>query len=123
MKFSSLTLAAGCSALGIAFAGSYALAGGAAIPKHIEKEVTSALEETPKILSAPPSDARRVYVTDPADFAATTRIVTIDGKFFAHASTVFSRVSKGTRDDYIELYDAQSHNVIADIDIPEVRFL
>lgn len=146
MKFSSLALSAGCSAMAIAFASTYAFAGGAAIPKHIEKEVTSELEDTPTILSAPPSDARRVYVTDPADFAATTRIVTIDGgnakllaqtdtglvpnpvvssdgKFFAQASTVFSRVSKGTRDDYIEVYDAQSHNVIADIDIPEVRFL
>ncbi|WP_045836369.1 methylamine dehydrogenase (amicyanin) large subunit [Hyphomicrobium sp. 99] len=120
--------------------------GGGAIPKHVEKEITSKLEETPAILSAPPPDARRVYVTDPADFAVAGRILTIDGnkakllattdtgivpnpvvasdgKFFAVAGTVFSRVSHGKRDDYIEVYDAQSHNVIADIDIPEVRML
>lgn len=146
MKFPALTFRIGCSALAIAASTSYVLAQGAQVPSHLQKEVTSPLEDTIKILSAPPSDARRVYVTDPADFGATTRIVTIDGnnakllaqtdtglvpnpivssdgKFFAHASTVFSRVSKGKRDDYVEVYDAQSHNVIADIDIPEVRFL
>ena len=146
MKFSSLTLTAACSALAIAVVSSYALAGGAAIPQHVSKEVTSQLEDDPKILSAPPSDARRVYVTDPADFAVATRIITVDGnnakllaqsdtglvpnpivssdgKFFAHASTVFSRISKGKRDDYVEVLDAQTHNVIADIDIPEIRLL
>lgn len=147
MKFFSLTLSAACSALALAAVGTYALAGGgAAIPKHVTKEVTSTLEDNPKILKAPPPDARRVYVTDPDDFAVTTRIVTIDGanaklvaqtdtglvpnpivssdgKFFAHASTVFSRVSKGKRDDYVEIYDAETHDVIADIDIPEMRFL
>lgn len=132
------------SALAVALA-MPALAGGA-IPKHVEKEITAPLEETPKIVSAPEPDARRVYVTDPADFAIATRIITIDGnnakvlattdtgivpnpvisstgKFFGAASTVFSRVSKGKRDDYIEIYDAKSHNVIADIDIPEIRLL
>lgn len=147
MKFSSLTLSAACSALALAALGTYALAGGgAAIPKHVTKEVTSTLEDDPKILKAPAPDARRVYVTDPDDFNVVTRMVTIDGgnaklvgqtdtglvpnpilssdgKFFAHASTVYSRVSKGKRDDYVEVYDAETHDVIADIDIPEIRFL
>lgn len=119
---------------------------GAAIPKHLGKEVTGQLEDQPIILSAPAPDARRVYVTDPADFAMSTRILTIDGgkakflantdtgvtpnpvvasdgRFFGVASTVFSRVSNGKRDDYVQIYDAQTHNVIADIDIPEIRFL
>lgn len=146
MKFSSLTLTAGCSALAIAVFSSYALAGGGAIPKQLGKEGTSTLEDNPKINSAPPSDARRVYVTDPDDFNVATRIVTIDGnnakllgnsdtglvpnpvvssdgKFFAHASTVYSRVSKGKRNDYVEVLDAQTHEPIADIDIPPIRLL
>lgn len=146
MKFSKLTLSAACSALALAAFGSYAFAGGAAIPSHLPEEATLGVEDKIEILKAPPPDARRIYVTDTDEFNVATRIVTIDGgnaklvgqsdtglvpnpvvssdgKFFAHASTVFSRVSKGKRDDYVEVYDAETHNVIADIDIPEIRFL
>src|SRR5690606_37060228 len=114
MKFNSLTLTAACSALALAVCSSAALAGGGAqVPTHVKPEVTSKLEDNPVILSAPPSDARRVYVTDTDDFNVVTRIVTIDGgnakllaqsdtglvpnpvvasdgSFFAQASTVFS---------------------------------
>lgn len=146
MKFTKLTLSAACSALALAAFGTYALAGGGAIPKQLQEEATLELEDKPQILKAPPPDARRVYVIDTDDFNAVGRIVSIDGgnakivgqtdtglvanavvssdgKFFAHASTLFSRVAKGKRDDYIEVYDAETHEVIADIDIPEIRFL
>jgi methylamine dehydrogenase heavy chain len=146
MNFGRCKLLLASSAIALALAVPAIAGGGGAIPKHVEKEVTSKLEDDPKILSAPAPDARRVYVTDTADFAVASRILTIDannakllattdtglvpnpvvasdGQFFAAASTVFSRVSKGRRDDYIEVYDAKSHNVIADIDIPEIRLL
>jgi methylamine dehydrogenase heavy chain len=89
MKVSSLTLTATCSALALAVFSSYAISGGA-IPKQLGKEGTATLEDNPKILSAPPSDARRVYVTDPDDFNVVTRIVTIDGnnaKLLAQSDT------------------------------------
>ncbi len=119
---------------------------GAEVPKQLGKEATSDLEDNPVILSAPAPDSRRIYVTDPAHFAVTTQHFTVDGNtgkvlgmvdggflanpfasadgsFFGLASTVYSRVAKGKRDDYIEIYDSKSHEVIADIDIPESRFL
>lgn len=119
---------------------------GAELPKQLGSEATSDLEDTPVILSAPAPDSRRIYVTDPAHFAVTTQHFTIDGNngkvlgmvdggflanpfaasdgsYFGIASTVYSRVAKGKRDDYIEVYDPKTHEVIADIDIPESRFL
>lgn len=119
---------------------------GAEVPKQLGAQATSELEDTPVILSAPAPDARRIYITDPAHFATTTRTFTVDGNngkllgmidggfltnpfaatdgsYFGQASTVYSRVARGKRDDYIEVYDPKTHEVIADIDIPESRFL
>ncbi len=142
-------LLCGVAGMALLFAGAaYAQQGpsGAEVPKQLDKKATSELEDTPKILSAPAPDARRVYVTDPAHFAVTTQTFTIDGNegkvlgmvdggflvnpfaatdgsYFGIASTVYSRVAKGKRDDYVEVYDSKSHEVIADIDIPQSRFL
>lgn len=116
------------------------------IPKQLGSEATSALQDEPQILSAPPSDAKRVYVTDPGHFYVTSQVFTIDGgkgqllgmtdagklphvmasqngKFFAVANTVFSRIARGERNDYIDLIDSQTHDLIAEVDIPEGRFL
>ncbi len=95
---------------------------------------------------APPSDSKRVYVTDPGHFQMTSQVFTIDGnnnkilgmsdggklphvlvgdegKFMAIANTWYDRIARGNRDDYIEVFDTQTHEVTADIDIPEGRFL
>ncbi|WP_235045503.1 methylamine dehydrogenase (amicyanin) large subunit [Methylophaga lonarensis] len=102
--------------------------------------------DEPTILTAPPSDAKRVYVLDPGAFHMTSQIFTIDGNnsellgmtdagklphvllgdngnFMAVPSTVYNRIARGIRDDYIEVFDTRTLNVIADIDIPEGRFL
>lgn len=149
LKKSRTVLFGGVASLALLVAGaSHAQQGpsGAEVPKQLGKEATSELEDNPEILSAPAPDSRRIYVTDPAHFAVTTQHFTIDGNngkvlgmvdggflanpfaatdgsYFGLASTVYSRVAKGKRDDYIEVYDSKSHNVIADIDIPESRFL
>lgn len=149
MKVSSLMLTAACSALAMTLAGSQALAGGgAAVPadRTDDKKVVFDLEEQTTVRKAPPPDARRVYVTDPADFMLHGRVTTIDGnegkllahvdsgflpipvlasdgKFFGHISTLWSRVSRGTRNDYLELYDPETHLPITDIDLPPIRFL
>lgn len=130
---------------------SLALAGAATaaepkIPTQLGKEAVSTLQEEPKILSAPPSNAKRVYVTDPGHFNVTSQVFSIDGennkllamtdagklphvmashdgKFFAVANTLFARIAQGQRNDYIDLVDAQTHDLIAEIDIPEGRFL
>lgn len=117
-----------------------------AVPSQLGSEVTATLMDTPTILEAPPSDAKRVYVLDAGAFHMTSTIYTIDGnnskllgmtdaaklphvmlgdngKFMAVASTMYSRVARGTRDDYIEIIDTSTHMPIADIDIPEGRFL
>jgi methylamine dehydrogenase heavy chain len=119
---------------------------GAQVPSQVTEEVTADVEDVPEILQAPPPDPRRVYVADPADFAIANQIFTIDGNqaklititdaglvtnpavpsdgsFLALASTVYSRVAHGERDDYVEIYDPRTFKIIADIDIPERRFL
>lgn len=142
-------LLGGVASVALLFAGAaYAQQGpsGAELPKQLGKEATSDLEDNPEILSAPAPDSRRIYVTDPAHFAVTTQHFTIDGNngkvlgmvdggflanpfaatdgsYFGIASTVYSRIAKGKRDDYVEIYDSKSLEVIADIDIPEARFL
>jgi len=116
------------------------------VPEHAAPEVTIGLQENLSILSAPPSDAKRVYVLDPGHFDMTSTVFTIDGNnskvlgmidagklpnvaiggngtFLAIPSTMYSRVARGTRDDYLELVDTSSHRILADIDIPEARFL
>nr|WP_320165565.1 methylamine dehydrogenase (amicyanin) large subunit [uncultured Methylophaga sp.] len=95
---------------------------------------------------APASDSKRVYVTDPGHFQMTSQVFTIDGKtsellgmvdagklphvlvgdkgkFMAVANTWYDRIARGNRDDYIEVFDTSTHEVTADIDIPEGRFL
>ena len=103
--------------------------------------------DEPVVLNAPKPDARRVYVQDPAHFAAITqqfaidgetgRVVGItdggflpqplaadDGSFIAQASTVFSRIARGTRTDYVEVFDPETFEPTADIELPkDARFL
>lgn len=150
MRFSSLTLTAACSALAIAVAGSSPVfAGGATggeVPKFIEKEITHTLEEATSVLKGTPPDDRRVYVTDPKAFMTHARIIPVDGnkakilgtfdtgivpnpvlasngQFFGHLSTVWSRVARGKRNDYLQIIDPTSFEVITDIDLPPARFL
>ena len=101
----------------------------------------------PVVLNAPKPDARRVYVQDPAHFAAITQqfaidgetgrvvgitdggflpqpLVADDGSFIAQASTVFSRIARGTRTDYVEVFDPETFEPTADIELPkDARFL
>ncbi len=116
------------------------------MPEQLGAEATAQLQEESVILSAPPSDSKRVYVLDPGHFNATSTVsrsmasrlpllgmtdagklphvmLASDGGFFAVANTVYSRISRGTRNDYVELIDSRTHDVLADIDIPEGRFL
>lgn len=149
MRVPSIMLKAACSALAIGFVGSHAFAGGGgALPegRTDDKAVVFDLQEETTVRKAPPPDDRRVYITDPADFMLNARIVTVDakeskilahvdtgkipnpvlasdGSFFGHISTIWSRISRGKRNDYIELYDPETHLPIADIDLPPVRFL
>lgn len=117
-----------------------------ATPSQLGAEGTAKLQDETSIAVAPPSDSKRVYVLDPGAFHMTSTVYTIDGKnstllgmtdaaklphvmlgsdgkFFAIANTMYSRVARGKRDDYIEVFDSQTHKPIADIDIPEGRFL
>lgn len=103
--------------------------------------------DEPVILNAPEPDTRRVYIQDPAHFAAVTQQYVIDGdtgrvlgmtdggflphpvaaedgSFFAQASTVFERIARGKRTDYVEVFDSVTFLPIADIELPEAsRFL
>ncbi|ARC38972.1 methylamine dehydrogenase (amicyanin) large subunit (plasmid) [Paracoccus yeei] len=103
--------------------------------------------DEPVVLNAPKPDARRVYVQDPAHFAAITQqfaidgetgrvvgitdggflpqpLVADDGSFIAQASTVFSRIARGTRTDYVEVFDPETFEPTADIELPkDARFL
>jgi len=102
--------------------------------------------EQQSISVAPASDAKRVYVTDPGHFQMTSQVFTIDGKtnkilgmvdagklphvmvgdkgkFLAVANTWYDRIARGNRNDYVEVFDTSTHEVTADIDIPEGRFL
>ena len=104
--------------------------------------------DEPVILTAPAPNARRVYIQDPAHFAAITQqfiidgstaevigmtdggflphpVAAEDGSFFAQASTVFERIARGKRTDYVEVFDPQTLLPTADIELPEdgQRFL
>lgn len=104
--------------------------------------------DEPVILNAPKPDTRRVYVQDPAHFAAITQQFVIDadkgrvigmtdggflahplaaedGSLFAQVSTVFSRVARGNRTDYVEVFDSETFQPVADIELPHEahRFL
>lgn len=118
----------------------------AEVPGQLGTQATAKLQEETSIQVAPASDAKRVYVLDPGHFHMTSAIYDIDGKttkllgmtdagklphvtiasdgkFLAIASTMYSRVARGKRDDYLELIDPSTQNVLADIDLPEGRFL
>lgn len=118
----------------------------AQVPTHLSKQITADLQEKTAIEVAPESDAKRVYVLDPGHFHMTSTVFSIDGKstkllgmsdagklphvmlssdgkFVAIANTGYSRVAAGKRDDYLQLIDTRTLNVLADIDIPEGRFL
>lgn len=98
-------------------------------------------DDEPVILEAPAPDARRVYVNDSAHFASLTQqyvidaeegrvigmtdggflpnpVVADDGSLFAQASTTFSRISRGEREDYVEVFDPVTFKPIADITLP-----
>lgn len=97
--------------------------------------------DEPVILDAPAPDARRVYISDSAHFASLTQqfvvdaeagrviamtdsgflpnpVVADDGSLFANVSTTYSRISRGEREDYVEVFDPVSFKPVADIEIP-----
>lgn len=115
-------------------------------PASLDGLATTPLQDKVDISTAPPSDSKRVYVVDPGHFNMSSVIFTVDGKNnkllgmtdatklpnamitsdgkrMVIANTMFSRVARGKRDDYVEVIDTSTHNPVADIDIPENRFL
>lgn len=119
---------------------------GSSVPSTLGAIGTAKTEEAITIEKGIPADAKRVYVQDPGHFNVTTTVYSIDGKsnkllgmtdtgklahlmlssdgkFFVTANTTYSRIATGKRDDYVQVIDAQNLNVLADIDIPEGRFL
>jgi len=110
-------------------------------------ELAAGKDDEPHVLELPAPDPRRVYVFDPAHFAAVTQQYVIDGEkgrvigmtdggflpnpvaaddgsLIAQASTVFSRIARGKRTDYVEVFDPVTLNPTADIELPEAaRFL
>lgn len=118
----------------------------AGAPSSLDGLASSPLQDKVTINVAPPSDSKRVYVVDPGHFNMTSVVYTIDGKKsellgmtdatklpnamvtsdgkrLVIANTMYSRVARGKRDDYVEVIDTATHNPVADIDIPEGRFL
>lgn len=98
-------------------------------------------DDEPVILEAPAPNTRRVYVNDSAHFGSVTQqfaidtdagrvigvtdsgflpfpVVADDGSMFAQVSTTYSRISRGEREDYVEVFDPVTFNPIADIAIP-----
>lgn len=104
-------------------------------------------DDDPHVNELPAANGHRVYVNDPAHFAAITQqfivdadkgevlgivdggflpnpVVSDDGSVLAQVSTVFSRVARGTRTDYVEVFDPKTLNPVADIELPNnPRFL
>lgn len=111
------------------------------------RQLAAGEADEPVVLTAPKPDARRVYVQDPAHFAAVTQQFVIDGSsgevigmtdggflphplpaddgsFLAQVSTVFERIARGKRTDYVEIFDPETLLPTADIELPEApRFL
>ncbi|MFC0340833.1 methylamine dehydrogenase (amicyanin) large subunit [Paracoccus niistensis] len=98
-------------------------------------------DDEPVILEAPAPNARRVYVNDSAHFASLTQqfvidteegrviamtdsgflpnpVVSDDGSVYAQVSTTYSRISRGEREDYVEVFDPVTFNPVADITLP-----
>ena len=117
-----------------------------ALPSSLGAIGTAKTEEAITIEKGIPADAKRVWVQDPGHFNVTTTVYHVDGKknnmlgmtdtgklanlllssdgkFFVTANTTYSRIATGKRDDYVQIVDSQNFNVLADIDIPEGRFL
>jgi len=148
-----LTLAGAC-AMASAMAIGAAVAQDAAAQTQGQRDAAEAARQLaageadePTVLSAPKPDDRRVYVQDPAHFAAITQQFVIDGEtgrvvgmtdggflpqplaaedgsFIAQTSTVFSRIARGTRTDYVEVFDPETFKPTADIELPQdARFL
>lgn len=115
-------------------------------PASLDGLATTPLQDKVTINTVPASDSKRVYVVDPGHFNMTSVIfpvdgknnkllgmvdatklpnamVTSDGKRLVVANTMYSRVARGKRDDYVEVLDLKTLNPVADIDIPESRFL
>ncbi|MBU3030717.1 methylamine dehydrogenase (amicyanin) large subunit [Paracoccus marinaquae] len=138
-----------CSALSLGVA--LAQTDGASEGQRAAAEAAAALAggeaDEPVILKTPAVDTRRVYVQDPAHFAAVTQQFIIDGStgrvigmtdggflahplaaedgsFFAQVSSVWSRIARGDRTDYVEVFDPETLLPTADIELPEdARFL
>ncbi|MFD1330924.1 methylamine dehydrogenase (amicyanin) large subunit [Methylopila musalis] len=127
----------------VAAAESHGEAGAKAAAAHL----AAGKEDDPVVLEAAPINARRVYVNDPAHFASLTQqyvidgdtarvvgmtdsgflpnpVVASDGSFFGQISTTFTRISRGKRTDYVEIFDPKTYNPVADIELPNApRFL
>jgi len=118
-----------------------------AVPKNLAAVGSVKIDDL-SIAKAPPSDLKRFYVVDPGHFYVTSQTFVFDannsklnllgmidggklphvmtsssGKFVGVANTTFDRIAHGKRDDYVRLHDSQTLDPIADIDIPEIRFL
>lgn len=98
-------------------------------------------DDEPVILEAPAPNARRIYVNDSAHFASLTQqyvidtdagrvigmtdggflpnpVVADDGSLFLQVSTTYSRISRGEREDYVEVFDPVTFDPVADITLP-----
>lgn len=118
-----------------------------AVPKQLALVGTVKIDNL-TIAKAPPSDAKRFYLVDPGHFNMTSQtfvmgandnklqlhgmidggklpnvMASSTGKYVGIANTTYDRIAHGKRDDYVRLHDAQTLEPVADIDIPEIRFL
>lgn len=124
-----------------------ALAQQVSAAKEAADNLAAGKDDDPTVLKAPAPNARRVYVYDPAHFASVSQqyiidgdsarvlgmadggfmmnpVVATDGSFYALASTVWDRVARGKRSDYVEVFDPQTTEPTADIALPAgSRFL
>lgn len=111
------------------------------------KKLAAGEDDEPIVLKTRAPNAHRVYINDPAHFAAITQqfivdasngevmgmidggflpnpVVANDGSLIAQSSTVFQRIARGKRTDYVEVFDAETLDPIADIELPDApRFL
>ncbi|MCK0197908.1 methylamine dehydrogenase (amicyanin) large subunit [Ancylobacter sp. 6x-1] len=143
----ALAGAAALAALLLATPVSAAESHGAAMAREAAAHLAAGKEDDPTVVKAPEPNARRVYVYDAKHFAAISQqfiidgdsarvigmadggfmanpVVASDGSFFALANTVFSRIARGQRTDYVEVLDPRTTDPIADIALPDApRFL
>lgn len=118
-----------------------------AVPKSLPSVGTVKIDNL-TIEKAPAPDIKRFYVVDPGHFNMTSQtfvmgandnklqfhgiidggklphvMASSNGKFVGVSNTTYDRIASGNRNDYIALHDPQTFEPIADIDIPEIRFL